>query len=109
MGVTHREQGTVDGDRKVQGRAGPGTPVIDIPTGVGRRYRVHHFGFRRGEPQEAEMHPEGYSDAFERCEVPLRGGVIHDDTRVVDRLVDYAERVGLRRPAESVDRPGPVA
>ena len=35
--------------------------------------------------------------------------VVDRHAGIVDRLVDHAERVGLRRPAEIVDRLGPVA
>ncbi len=41
--------------------------------------------------------------------VLLHGLVVDRHAGIVDRLVDHAERVGLRRPAEIVDRLGPVA
>ena len=37
------------------------------------------------------------------------GAVVNRDARVVDGVVNHSERIGLRRPAEIVDRPRPVS
>ncbi len=55
------------------------------------------------------MRPDRHTDALEDLEGLLRLGMIDRQAGIVDGRVRDAERVGDARPAETVDRPGPVA
>src|SRR3954471_15645569 len=44
-----------------------------------------------------------------RTVVLFDGAVVNRDARVVDGVVNHSERIGLRRPAEIVDRLRPVS
>src|SRR5258708_12836060 len=55
------------------------------------------------------MRPDRNADVLEDAVIFLDRGMVDRHARVIDRLVHHPERIGLRRPAEIVDRLRPVA
>ena len=55
------------------------------------------------------MRPDRDAHILEDVVVLLHGRMVDGHARIVDDFVDDAERIGLRRPAEIIDRLRPVA
>ena len=66
-------------------------------------------GLLRRQAHDAEMRPDGDAHVLEDAVGLLHGRMIDGHARIVDDFVHDAERIGLRRPAEIIDRLRPVA
>src|SRR3954469_12538068 len=109
MRVADREQGAGHRDWIVHGGAFADAPIAHVAAEIAGRNRVDDIGLLRGDTHHAEVRPDRNAYVLEDAVVLLHGRMIDRHAGIVDGLVLDAERIGLRRPAEIVDRLRPVA
>src|SRR4051812_14380017 len=108
MRVTDGEKGSRDCDRIVHGRTLSDAPVVDVASEIPGRDGVNDVCLFGGDTDHAKMRSNRYADVLQDPVVLFNGAMVNRDTRVVDGVVDHSEGIGLRGPAEIVDRLCPV-
>src|SRR4051794_11374884 len=109
MWIADRQQGALHGHRIEHGRALADAPVVDVAAGVARGNGVDHVRFLGCETEHTEMRADRYAYVLEYAPVLLDRGVVDRHAGIIDDLVHDTERIGLRRPAEVIQRLGEVA
>ena len=87
----------------------PIAPIVHVAAEIARRDRVNDVRFLWRDAHHAEMRPDRDAHVLEDVVVLLNGRMVDRHARIIDDLVDDAVRIGLRCPAEVINRLRPVA
>src|SRR5262249_15404137 len=84
------------------------TPIIDVAAEIARRNGIDDVGFLWCQADDPEMGPDRDADVFQDAVVLLNNRMVDRHTRIIDGLMHHTIRIGLRHPAEVIDRTRPV-
>src|SRR5262249_8904134 len=109
MRIADREQATRNRDRIIHDPALADSPIVDVAAEIAWRDRIDDIRFLRRHPHHAKMRPDRNAHVLQDIVVFLDARVINRHARIIDSLVDDAERIGLWCPAEIVDSLSPIS